>query len=287
LSALAESANGEAAAIAQVNLVRVELENLLFGKALVDLKGHQRFFHLAAPLALGGKEKASRYLHIDRAGALGAMANLQIGERGAHDAYDIETAVFKESLVFRGENGVHHILGQIVKADDAALLARAVKKIGDHFRFEFGGIADSAVGNLRYARNGRAGKYDAQPIPAVKEGLFRGPDFNRAALHVNLSRRPGHLAILVTGAQQIFGEIAGSKLFPSVNVSWCGINARSVLKNLAGEPLVDQMAELNVVIRENRSCGNEYGQCPNQQGDAGPGGPKSRGDSNPQSVSPL
>src|ERR1700683_4063764 len=251
LSAFAESPNGKAAAITQVNFVRVQLENLLLRKTLVNFKSHQRFFHLAAPLALGGKEKASRYLHVNRAGALRAMADLQIGKRGAQNANDVKTSVLEEAFVFGGEDRVHHIFGQIVKADDAALLARTVKKIGDHFRFEFGGVAHGPVRNLRDPRNGRAGEDHAQRVSAMKEGLVGRLDIKRGALHVNLPGRPGDLAILVTGAEKIFGKVAGPQFFAGVNVSGSGINAGGILEDLAGEALVDQMAELNVVIREN------------------------------------
>ena len=75
LGGLSESADGEAAAIAEIDFVGIELENLLFGEALVDFDSHQHFFYFAAPFALGGEEKAAGHLHVNGAGALGFLAD--------------------------------------------------------------------------------------------------------------------------------------------------------------------------------------------------------------------
>ncbi len=56
--AFRKAVNGEAAAVAQINLVGVELENLLLVEAMLEFHGDHGFSDLAAPGALGGKEEA-------------------------------------------------------------------------------------------------------------------------------------------------------------------------------------------------------------------------------------
>ncbi len=50
LRGFAEAANRKAAAIAEINIVGVELENLLLGEALVELGGHQDFLELCGSI---------------------------------------------------------------------------------------------------------------------------------------------------------------------------------------------------------------------------------------------
>ncbi len=143
---LAESADGKTAAIAEINFVGIQLENLLFGIALVDFHSHQDFFYLAAPFALGGEEKAARHLHINGAGALRFLAAAKVSEGRAEYADDVQATMLEETFVLGRQDRVHEILGKVVKADDAAFFARAVKQVGDQLRFDFGAIARGAVG---------------------------------------------------------------------------------------------------------------------------------------------
>ena len=138
LRGFAEPANRKAAAIAQINVVGVKLEDLLLRKALVEFGGHQDFLHLPPPLALGGEEERARHLHVDRAGALRLLAAAHVVKRRAKHADHVQRAMLEEALVLRGQHRVHHHRRQIVVADHAPLFARAVEEIGDHFRLDFG-----------------------------------------------------------------------------------------------------------------------------------------------------
>jgi hypothetical protein len=90
--------------------------------------------------------------------------------------------------------------------------------------------------------------------------LSGGPDFNRGALYVNQTGSSGHVSFLVAGAQQVSGQVAKAKFFAGIDASRSGINAGGVLENLTGEMLVNKMAELDVVIGKDRSCGEEKTQ---------------------------
>ena len=60
------------------------------------------------------------------------------------------------------------------------------------------------------------------------------------------------------------------------NAAGSAVEPRSVLKNLAGKPFVDQVAELNVVIRENGGSSDQHRESRAQQCDPVPGRPKTR-----------
>src|SRR5580704_8304717 len=104
---------------------------------------------------------------------------------------------------------------------------------------------------------------------------------------MNLPGSSRHFPILVTRAQQVGGKVVKAQFFAGVNAAGRGINARCILKNLAGQLLVDHMAELDIVISEDRSSRQKQAQGHGQEYDSGSRGPEARGDSNPQSISPL
>ena len=72
--------------------------------------------------------------------------------------------MLEESLVFGGDHRIDHYRREIVEANYAALLARAVKKIRDQLRFDLGGLARDAIRKLRDVRICRRGEIDAQGI---------------------------------------------------------------------------------------------------------------------------
>src|SRR5579872_1560704 len=101
LSAFAEPANGEAPAIPEINIVGVELENLLFRKALVEFGRHQDFLQLAAPDTPRREEKRARHLHIDRTRALRLLAAPQVVKRRAEYAHEVQSAMLEKAFVLR------------------------------------------------------------------------------------------------------------------------------------------------------------------------------------------
>ena len=58
------------------------------------------------------------------------------------------------------------------------------------------------------------------------------------------------------------------KRFANVDVPGSGKNARRILKDLAGKALVDQAAELNVVVGEEGGAGEEHEESRAQQCDS-------------------
>ena len=70
LDGLAEAVDGEAAALPEVDLVGIHLEDLLLGEAMLELKGDDDLDELALEAALRSEEEAARQLHGERRAAL-------------------------------------------------------------------------------------------------------------------------------------------------------------------------------------------------------------------------
>ena len=109
-------------AVAEVNLVAVEGEDLFLGKRALNLDGQVRFLHLARRGALGGEEEVARQLHGQRGSALRAsMGDDVVPQRSGH-AEDVDAPVRFEVLVFNGDNRLAQDRREIIVVDDDAPL---------------------------------------------------------------------------------------------------------------------------------------------------------------------
>jgi hypothetical protein len=121
---------GEAVrALAQEDLVDVELEDLVLGQRGLDLPGEQRLAHLPGDRLFPGQEEVPRHLHRDRSRPL-LGAGRQVRECRAQHAQIVHAAVRIETLVFGGQNGLFHDIRDIADGDDRApLLAEFAEQI--------------------------------------------------------------------------------------------------------------------------------------------------------------
>ncbi len=124
-----KSVNREAAAIAQIHFVDIQLKNLLFRKALLEQQRHVKLGQLAPPRHVVPhiEEKTARHLHGDGAGAAFNIRATQMRPRRANNAQRVEPRMLEEALIFRRAYGVHQQRRQIREAHKAPLLPRAVK----------------------------------------------------------------------------------------------------------------------------------------------------------------
>ena len=86
-------------AVPEVDLVRVEREDLGFRVALLDLDGEQRLADLPLPGLLRRQEQVARELLRQRAGAAGLALLHEVAEQRDDDARDAEADVLLEPLV--------------------------------------------------------------------------------------------------------------------------------------------------------------------------------------------
>jgi hypothetical protein len=117
------SSGGEAVgALAEEDLVDVELEDLVLGEVGLDLEGEQHFRELARERLLAREEEGARDLHGDGRGALAASLRAQVGGGGSHHAHVVDAAVLVEAIVLRGQDRRLHHLRHFLDLHDGALL---------------------------------------------------------------------------------------------------------------------------------------------------------------------
>jgi hypothetical protein len=111
---------GEAVgALAEVDLVDVDLENLVLGEVVLDLEGEQRLVDLARQGLLAGQEEIARHLHGDGAGALALAATGEVGVGGAQHAERVDAGMLVEALVLGREDGLLHRRRHVLDAHQA------------------------------------------------------------------------------------------------------------------------------------------------------------------------
>ena len=115
---------GEAiGAVAQVDLVHVDLEDPIFREQVFQLEGQQDLVDLAGEGLLGRQVHVARHLHRDGRGAL-ALGAVQVRQAGPHDSLVIHPAVAVEAGVFGRQHRVDHHLGDVCdRGEVASLLA--------------------------------------------------------------------------------------------------------------------------------------------------------------------
>jgi len=86
-------------AVAQVDLVDVQLEDLVLGQLTFDLQGQENLVGLARETALAAEEEVLRHLHGDGAATRLDMTGFHQLGRGAHQAARVDPVVIEEIVV--------------------------------------------------------------------------------------------------------------------------------------------------------------------------------------------
>ncbi len=120
---LADAVNPGRAALPEVDLVEVGLEDRVLLVPGLDDEGHRSLFHLALQAALGRQEEVLHQLLRERAAALHEAARAQVrGERAA-DAPEIEADVRVEALILDRQDCVRQLPRDFGNANKLALFA--------------------------------------------------------------------------------------------------------------------------------------------------------------------
>ena len=110
-------------AMAQVDLVQVDLEDLVLRELVLEPVREQRLIGLARQRALGTQVDVARHLHRDGGGAL-VQAVPQVGQGSAQQPLGVDAAVLVEARVFHREHRVFHRLRDVGdRREGAALFA--------------------------------------------------------------------------------------------------------------------------------------------------------------------
>src|SRR5262249_2064310 len=129
-------------AVAEVDLVQVEVEDLLLREPLLDAAREHHLADLARVGALGREQQALHHLLRDRARALDLAAREQVLPRGARDAREVDSLVLEERPVLRRHERVDHVFGYVGERDQPAPLLEeladrapvAIDHLGDELR---------------------------------------------------------------------------------------------------------------------------------------------------------
>ena len=109
-------------ALAQVHLVHVQLEDLLFRQGRLDLQGQHDFIELARSDFFARQEEVARHLHGDGGAAAVAEAVAQVRQHGAAGAHEVDAVVFVEAAVLDGQQGLLHHFRHLGDGHEVAVL---------------------------------------------------------------------------------------------------------------------------------------------------------------------
>ena len=110
--------------LAEENLVQIKLEDLILGKRIVDAHGENHLADLAREFQLARKQEIARHLLRDGRSALRPFIGIaDVVEPGADDAENVDTRMAVEILVFRRQESLLHLIGNLLDGYEEAPLA--------------------------------------------------------------------------------------------------------------------------------------------------------------------
>ena len=109
-------------AVAQINLVEIEIENVLFAEGFIDAVGENGLFNLAFVAALRGQQKTLGDLLGNGAAALNDGSGLEIFKERSYNTEKIDAAMFVKTRILSCDEGLLQLFGNALKGyDDASL----------------------------------------------------------------------------------------------------------------------------------------------------------------------
>src|SRR5207249_246863 len=129
-----------AAAVAEVHLVGVHLEDLLLVEAGFELERDEDLDHLPLEALLRREKEILRQLLRERRAAAGFVVREEVCDSAFGDTEVVDAAVVEEVTVFNGGDGLHQARRDLLIGNQAALGAILVfGERSDELRFELVG----------------------------------------------------------------------------------------------------------------------------------------------------
>ena len=251
LRRLAEAVDGKAAALAQVDLVGVHLEDLLLGEAVFKLEGDDDLDELALDALLRREKEAARQLHGQRGAALLLLAGSHVADDRLEQPPVVDAAVLKEAAVLDGQHGLHQIWRNLVVGDQAALGAvGVVAQAGDQQRLQFiaGQRLAVIVGDRLHHAGADADGGAVLRVIGLRAGAH-GDGLHAFGVGSQLRSLRGAIGG-VAGLAQFIGDELDGELLSGTHLARRGIDLGGVGKDGLFEPLVHDALILEVVKSE-------------------------------------
>ncbi len=94
---------------AEIDAIEIDLEDLVFGEAVLEPERQQRLADFAGKAALRCQKQVLGQLLSDRAAALDDLAGREIGDRGAHEPNRIDAEMAVEAAILGGDHRLRQI----------------------------------------------------------------------------------------------------------------------------------------------------------------------------------
>ena len=108
-------------ALAEIDPVQIEFEDLLLGQEVLDLHGQPHLLQLALDGLVGAQDQVLHQLHGQRRAALHDPAGAHVGHERAHHGAPVHAVMLEEVLVLDRDEGLRHVSGQLLQLHRAAV----------------------------------------------------------------------------------------------------------------------------------------------------------------------
>ena len=249
--------DGEGAALAEGDVVQVELENLVLGEARLEHHRHEPFDHLPLRRLVRRQERVLDQLLRDGAAArqVGLVAE-DVAEDGAGDADRIDAGVVVEAAILDRQDRLDHLARDGLQRHVAALLASLGRdERRDERRVERDALDGLLVGrqldglDSRRLRSLRRPAAEDEPHgPALVVAVARD-EHHRVAPDREFPRLLGAGAVRVAQIVQPIDQLALGEGLSPVQLERAGEHPRIGPRHLAAHPRVDHLREDDPVVR--------------------------------------
>jgi hypothetical protein len=238
------------AALPEVDLVQIGLENFALAVAELDEQGHHGFIRLAFEGAFGCEEEVLDELLGERAATLSDAARAQVREQRSTDASNVDAGMRLEALILDGDDGIDEVRREVFEAHQFALRPIGSVVGAQLLRFDQHRTQGAASGQLENFFDETL----ANPKHDVACGLgsrrvLEGPKVDAHAMFLprvlSLLNGPVAAGFPVSEPHEAAPQICEFHFQARVDDGRCGVDARRNAKSLPLEALPHDSIESN------------------------------------------
>ena len=163
-----DAANRDGAALAEIDLVEVGLEDSFLAVAPLDQRGQPRLVELAPERALGIEQAILDELLCDRAATLGHAAGSQVDPRRPQQPAQIDAAMIEEAMILGGQDGLQQAEGHVAQPHGTVILAGPVARARENLGLERGRADVLTIAG--HPRDAVVAHLDAHALRAAQPG---------------------------------------------------------------------------------------------------------------------